>query len=92
MKTSTRASIDPTTSTPDLPPPAKNSDIRPWIQLGEIAEVAVSGIEHQMHQAHATLGSEMLAQRDNLRAARDLIDQALNVIDLWASRTGPASR
>jgi hypothetical protein len=36
-----------------LPSPAKNSDIRPWIHIGEAVELALSGLEHSMAKSEA---------------------------------------
>ena len=45
----------------------------------------MSKIEHDMASITAPT-AEVLQARDTLRAARDRIDQALNVIDLWVHR------
>ena len=85
MQSSHKPSVNFPESGPDLPSPAKNSDIRPWISIGEAADLAVSKIEHDMASITAPT-AEVLQARDTLRAARDRIDQALNVIDLWVHR------
>lgn len=72
-----------------LPPPAENSDIRPWFHIGEAADLALSGIEHEMKKAHAELGAVALKARDKVRAAHDAMGEVLNVIKLWDAPPRP---
>jgi hypothetical protein len=84
MKRNAKPVHDQTPREP-LPPPAKNSDIRPWISIGEAAQLALSKIEHDMASIDAPK-AEAIQVRDSLKAARDLIDDAINVIELWVDR------
>jgi len=65
--------------------PTNNADIRPWISIGEAAQLALSKIEHDMQRVDAPK-AEALIVRDNLKAARDHLAEAINVIELWAGR------